>query len=31
MAAGGLLGARETREMCEQIAALHVDAPPGTP
>jgi sodium/pantothenate symporter len=31
MAAGGLLGARETSEMREQIAALHVDAPPGAP
>jgi sodium/pantothenate symporter len=27
MAAGGLLGAPETREMCEEIAALHVDEP----
>ena len=29
MAAGGLLGARETTEMREQIAALHVDGPSG--
>ncbi len=27
MAAGGLLGAPETREMCEEIAALHADEP----
>jgi len=31
MAAGGLLGARETSEMREQVAALHVDGPPGAP
>jgi sodium/pantothenate symporter len=31
MAAGGLLGARETSEMREQIAALHVDGPPSGP
>jgi sodium/pantothenate symporter len=31
MAAGGLLGARETSEMREQIAVLHVDGPPSGP
>jgi len=31
MAAGGLFGAPETREMREQIAALHVDEPSGGP
>ena len=31
MVAGGLLGARESREIREQVAALHSDGPPGTP
>ncbi len=31
MAAGGLLGARETSEMREQIAALHVEGPSSGP
>jgi Na+/pantothenate symporter len=31
MTAGGLFGARETSEMREQIAALHVDGSPGAP
>jgi sodium/pantothenate symporter len=31
MAAGGLFGAPETREMRDQIAALHANEPPGGP
>jgi sodium/pantothenate symporter len=29
MAAGGFFGAPETREMCQEIAALHIDEPSG--
>ncbi|MFB3117758.1 MAG: hypothetical protein ACE1ZP_03240, partial [Myxococcota bacterium] len=31
MAVGGLLGARESAEMREQIAALHLDGPSSGP